>query len=181
MPLDKRQMTINDRPALTTAGRIRIRGNRFRVQPIDDTSHRYHQWPIYRTTAGASVSPAAEILRHPRHIYLPFAAEADPILPIRQFAKENSDLHVLDRKGVIHQPFAILFARAKARHLLLGDPYPGERSLTMQIRKRRAQQPHLSRGVSKLDMSRAERRVRSRQHQFACPRARQCAWAPLEK
>ena len=100
-------------------------------------------------------------------IHFSFAAQADAIAAIGEFAKEDRDLHVGHGERVVDQALAIFFAGAEALHLFLRDPDPGQRTFAMQVGERRAQQPHLGRGMSEIDMARAKRGVGPGQHQFA--------------
>src|SRR5271156_1896673 len=97
------------------------------------------------------MAAAAEMLGHRRDIYFSFAAQADAIAAIGEFAKKYRHLYVGHRERVVDQPFAIFLARAEALHLFLRDPDPGQRALAMQIRERRPQQPHLRRGMSEIN------------------------------
>jgi len=102
-----------------------------RRSTIRETADR--QRALDRTAAGAFVTASAEILGHGRDVDLAFAAEADAQAAISEFAKKNSDLHIAHGERVVDQSLAIFFAGAKARHLLLRDPDPRERTFTMQI------------------------------------------------
>src|ERR1700746_545841 len=105
-----------------------------------------------RTTAGTRVAAAAEIFSDVRHVQLAFAPQAHSKSSIRKLTEEDGNFHVADRERIIHQAFAILFFRAGALHLLLRDPYPGERAFALQGRKSRTQQPQLRGGMSEINV-----------------------------
>jgi len=137
------------------------------VQAIDNSGHGDGQRPVDRTAAGAFVTAATEMLGHAGDIHCSFAAKADAIAAIGEFAKEDGDLHVGDGERIVDEALAIFFAGAEALHLFLRDPDPGQRTFAMQVGERGAEQPHLGGGMPKINMARAMRGVRSGEHEFA--------------
>src|SRR5579864_1812730 len=143
---------------------------RNRRLPSNFSQHAFHrrmERSVHRAAASACVAAAAKLFSDVRHIEFAFAPQAHAKSSIRKFPEENCNFHIADRERVIDQAFAILFLRAHTLHLLLRDPYPGERAFTLQGRKRGAEQPQFRRRVPEINVPRAERRISPRHHQFA--------------
>src|SRR6185437_3152 len=77
-------------------------------------------------------------------------------------------LDVANGKRVVDQAFAVFFVGAGSLHLLLRNPYPGDRTFTLQHRKRSAQQAELCGGISEIEVAGTINRVRASHYQFAC-------------
>src|SRR5579864_8465339 len=120
----------------------------------------------HRAATSACMPAATELFSDVRHVQLAFAPQAHPKSSVRQLPQENRNLHVADRERIVDQTLAIFFLCPHSLHLLLRDPYPGERAFPLQRRKRGAKQPQFRRGVSEINVPGAERRISSRQHQL---------------
>ena len=73
------------------------------------------------------------MLGHAGDVNFPFAAQADAIAAIREFAKEDGNLHVRHGERIVDQALAIFLASAEALHLFLRHPDPGQRTFAMQV------------------------------------------------
>src|ERR1700676_2535228 len=142
------------------------------AQAINNLGDGGGQRTVHGASAGAFVAAAAEVFGHSRDIHFALASQADSKAGVGKFAEKYGDLNVGNGERVVNQPFAILLAGVEALHLFLLDRDPCHRPFAMQIRKGGAEQTHLRRGVSKIDVARTKRWLRSGENEFTRHRKR---------
>src|SRR5271166_49370 len=102
------------------------------------SSYRDGQGPIQSAAAGTLVPASAKLFGDGRDVELALAAQADAEAAIGQLAKKGSHFNIPDGQRVVHQPFAVFLFGARVVHLFPCHPYPGQRSLAVQVTEGRA-------------------------------------------
>jgi len=97
------------------------------------------QRSFHREATGAGVSAAPELFGNLGDIHPSLASQAYPEAAIGQFAEEDRNLSAAYRERVVDDPLAVFFNRPGPFHLLLRNPNPDERPLSLQRGKRGTQ------------------------------------------
>ena len=101
------------------------------------------------------------------HVDMALAAQAHAKASVGKLAEEQSHLHTLNRKRVVHQAFAVFFLGVAALHLLLAHRNPRQRPFPVQVGERRPQQAHFGGGVPEINIAGTERGVRACQRRLS--------------
>ena len=123
---------------------------------------------VDRASTGAFVAAAAKALGDASDVKFAFAAQADAIPVVRQFAEKRGHLDATDGENIIHNSLAVFFESRRCAPSASVHPDVADMPFDLKIAQRFSEQLDLGDRVREINSTDAIRPDGSGQNQLAC-------------